>query len=478
MQFFFALTFALFSATVFAQEQWKKATARKGLTPDIDKFYKPPIGWQDKKPGEILRWREIEPKFLYSDFKVKEAYQLLYRTSWNNASQPSYTVTTVLVPYNARNDTLVAGLEAMDANAPQCAPSYGFLGGALDQASDGFSLDEIEMLPYLTMGHILTVPDHEGPKYAFAAGRLEGLMTLDGIRATLNFEKLGLGKNTKVAGYGYSGGALTLGWAAALHPSYAPDINAVGWAFGGTPTDVNATINHASGGLLSGFLISGVMGVVTAYSNVYDYALEQLTGAGLAARRYALSHCWQDVIVKYAFTDIRTKHYAKRGSKIFDTPAIQQIFNELKMYHNKNDTPKAPVLMYHAKNDEVIPYKEALLTAKTWCSHGADVHFITYDSPVLEHATTEVTATARSVEFLRDRLNGKAKPGKCQYEYSNTALFQPGVLGSDLQNAFQTILDVFGQKVGPGDKILKSNIMKKHKAANGGKHKRQQALRF
>ena len=106
------------------------------------------------------------------------------------------------------------------------------------------------------------------------------------------------------------------------------------------------------------------------------------------------------------------------------------------------------------------------------------MHFITYDSPVLEHATTEVTATARSVEFLRDRLNGKAKPGKCQYEYSNTALFQPGVLGSDLQNAFQTILDVFGQKVGPGDKILKSNIMKKHKAANGGKHKRQQALRF
>ena len=81
MQFLFALTFALFSATVFAQEQWKKATARKGLTPDIDKFYKPPIGWQDKKPGEILRWREIEPKFLYSDFKVKEAYQLLYRTS-------------------------------------------------------------------------------------------------------------------------------------------------------------------------------------------------------------------------------------------------------------------------------------------------------------------------------------------------------------------------------------------------------------
>ena len=266
--------------------------------------------------------------------------------------------------------------------------------------------------------------------------------------------------------------------AVVIPPSSASDAVGSRDALNPAATDVNATINHASGGLLSGFLISGVMGVVTAYSNVYDYALEQLTGAGLAARRYALSHCWQDVIVKYAFTDIRTKHYAKRGSKIFDTPAIQQIFNELKMYHNKNDTPKAPVLMYHAKNDEVIPYKEALLTAKTWCSHGADVHFITYDSPVLEHATTEVTATARSVEFLRDRLNGKAKPGKCQYEYSNTALFQPGVLGSDLQNAFQTILDVFGQKVGPGDKILKSNIMKKHKAANGGKHKRQQALRF
>lgn len=474
MRLLLIAVFTVFCATVLAQTRWHTATAKKGFTPDKDPFYKPPGGWKDKDPGDILRWRKIEPKFLYTDFDVKEAYQLLYRTSMNKESEPAYTVTTVLVPRGAKKDTLVAGVEAVDANAPQCAPSYGYLGGALDQASVGFSLDEVLFLPYLEMGHIVTVPDHGGSTLgAFAAGRLEGHMTLDGIRATLNFERLGLSKKTKVAGFGYSGGALALGWAAALHPNYAPDINAVGWAFGGTPTDLNSTVNYASGRLLSGFIVSGINGIVRAYPNVRDYAMDQLTDAGRAAFEFSNTHCWQDVVAKYAFTDLRTKKYAKRGKDLFDTPDIQHIFNELKMYHKKEDTPSVPVLMYHGKSDEVIPYDSALHTAKKWCERDANVHFITYDSPILEHAVTEVTASARAAEFIRDQLNGKDTVTKCKFEYSNTALFQPDVLGNDLENAMQTILDVFGDKVGPGDYKLKAKIMAKHDGGHKKRHVRR-----
>lgn len=39
---------------------------------------------------------------------------------------------------------------------------------------------------------IVTVPDKEGRKNAFASGHVEGRQILDGIRATLAFDKLNL----------------------------------------------------------------------------------------------------------------------------------------------------------------------------------------------------------------------------------------------------------------------------------------------
>ena len=76
MRLLLIAVFTVFCATVLAQTRWHTATAKKGFTPDKDPFYKPPGGWKDKDPGDILRWRKIEPKFLYTDFDVKEAYQL------------------------------------------------------------------------------------------------------------------------------------------------------------------------------------------------------------------------------------------------------------------------------------------------------------------------------------------------------------------------------------------------------------------
>jgi hypothetical protein len=43
-----------------------------------------------------------------------------------------------------------------------------------------------------TAGWTITIQDYEGPNAAFIAGRLEGRGVLDGIRATLQFPKLGL----------------------------------------------------------------------------------------------------------------------------------------------------------------------------------------------------------------------------------------------------------------------------------------------
>ena len=75
-------------------------------------------------------------------------------------------------------------------------------------------------------GYTVNFPDTEGQDADFAAGPEYGRLTLDSIRAASVAEGTGLAADTPVGMLGYSGGAIATGWAAALAPTYAPDVNA------------------------------------------------------------------------------------------------------------------------------------------------------------------------------------------------------------------------------------------------------------
>ncbi len=96
----------------------------------------------------------------------------------------------------------------------------------------------------------ISIPDNEGTDGHWGAPREPGYCTLDGIRAALSFDPLGLEASTPVGLWGYSGGGLATSWAAEMAPNYAPDINLVGAALGspiGDPasafTRLNATLH-------------------------------------------------------------------------------------------------------------------------------------------------------------------------------------------------------------------------------------------
>jgi hypothetical protein len=74
------------------------------LLPDQDEFYKPPPGLELFKLGSIIRSRPVPNPITLNNvdaIKVKEAWQLLYRTQ-NSVEEPTATVVTVLVPYRAK----------------------------------------------------------------------------------------------------------------------------------------------------------------------------------------------------------------------------------------------------------------------------------------------------------------------------------------------------------------------------------------
>ena len=67
------------------------------------------------------------------------------------------------------------------------------------------------------------------------AGRESGYGALDAIRATEEY--LGIGPETRVGLSGYSGGSVAANWANDLAPTYAPEVNIVGVAEGGLPSN-------------------------------------------------------------------------------------------------------------------------------------------------------------------------------------------------------------------------------------------------
>lgn len=206
------------------------------LPPQSDPFYRPPSGFGSTAPGTILRTREVSAAAFGALPQKVRAWQLLYRTT-DTQGAPEATVTTVLEPDAAATTPrpLLSYQVAEDSAAPQCAISYQLQQGA-GNANIVAQAEILLIDAGLQHGWAVTVPDYEGPKSAYVAGRQAGQAVLDGIRATENFTPAGLeGTKTNVGIWGYSGGALASGWAAELQPGYAPELNIKGVAVASRP---------------------------------------------------------------------------------------------------------------------------------------------------------------------------------------------------------------------------------------------------
>ncbi|KAL4400564.1 triglyceride lipase [Malassezia pachydermatis] len=448
---------ALFCAVLLALPVWT-LEARESLPfPPNDPFYTPPDGWQDKPNGHIFRSRKVELQTLFHT-NVEEAWQVLYRTTYASDDQPTTSVTTIMVPYNAKRNGVVVYGDFEDSNAPQCAPSYAFRAGPLNAPSSKVNM--VITFPFLQEGYIVTVPDKEGRKGLFASGIVEGRQTLDGIRATLAFDKLKLDKNVKVVGSGYSGGAIQTGWAASLKPTYAPELPVVGWYAGGTPSNLTDLIMLVNKTPFSGFLNGGVASLVDTYPKVKEYIESIATHEAMEAMDYARENCMVSLLLKYPFQDLFSTYYTSRGKQLLDNKDLREVLDELTMGLNKEQTPDVPVLMIHGKVDEIAPYRSGRKTAENWCKHGGQIQFHTYDTDLSAHFISQITGTTMSFNWLRDRLEGKPVKDGCQFTSSKDVLLDVDELGDEFKYILEMLDGFAGDKIGPGDNIITSRIRK------------------
>lgn len=345
------------------------------LVPSVDPFYQPPSGFESQAPGAILKTRKVLPSFLglIPDIGI-EAHQLLFRTTAIDGSAIS-SVTTVFKPvFGAKRDRFVSFHTAYDGSSTICNPSYNYqlFANQVDVIS---AVEMLLLQAYLLKGYIVSSPDYEGPDAAFAASRLEGMVVLDSMRAVSQFSKLGFTTKTpKIVGYGYSGGAIATGWAASLQPSYAPELPVKGWASGGTPANLTGTFVFIDGTSTAGFLPAALNGLLkpSAYGAELQSVVDSIiTPYGQGTLDYANMHCAVGDILGFVGGSLLTTKFQSEGDRLLYDPVVSGVLEKTTMGAFKNETPTAPVFMFHSEPDEIIPYGNASVLADTWCADGA-----------------------------------------------------------------------------------------------------------
>ncbi|MGI8680363.1 MAG: lipase family protein [Jatrophihabitans sp.] len=435
------LALAVSGAAAVAQSPAGAATAP---LPQNDPFYRPTPGFAATPVGTILRSRPVQLAAFAVLPQNVQAWQVLYRST-DYRGQPMASVTTLLKPAGAAPKAVISYQVAEDAAAPQCAPSYTMRPGA----APGEIVNQAELLlidAAVGQGFAVSVPDYEGFRGDFGAARQPGYAILDGLRAAEHFGPLALpaGNRTPAAVWGYSGGSLASGWAAQVQPSYAPDLNIRGIALGGFVTDLAAALIKINGGFGSGLIASALPGVDRSSPPLAAALAKYLTPAGKAALAKAGTQCEISNLVSYPFTDF-SKYLTVPLKTFLTLPTVRAGVAELDL---GGSAPAAPLYVYHAVNDELVPIAGTDATVKKYCAAGDSVR---YERDLLsEHGSLAVTGAPAALAWLTDRLTGHAAASGCHTSTVLSTALTPGGLTQFPNTVRSILLGLLDLPIGPG----------------------------
>ena len=371
--------------------------------PSPDPWYSAPAPDDSVAPGTVLETRPVTlPEGML--WPAHRAWQV--RVASRDAHErPMSIVSTVIVPESPAPGgaprPLVSLDGAVDSLGTRCAGSW--------RLAHEFQLE----LPPVTgdmlaRGWALVVTDHEGPRMAYAAGRLAGHAVLDGVRAARSLPGAGLG-DSPVALNGYSGGAIASGWAAQLQPAYAPDLGTalVGVVAGGTPADPALLFDSMDSTLGSGLFRAAILGMAREYPEL----LQVFDERGRAMASSPLKDVCQEAATVSGLVPVPVR-WLSTDPDPRSNPMVREVLAANRMGES---APNAPVLLVHgsasvAVGDEFIPEAGALRLRDEWCSRGGRVQYL----PVAgEHLTAPFTAKEPSLAWLAARFAGEPLGPTC-----------------------------------------------------------------
>ncbi|GAA4479874.1 lipase family protein [Rhodococcus olei] len=360
---------------------------------DPDAFYWPPPDLAAHPNGAVLRTRPVD----VSRYGNADGWQILFRST-NSAGAPIAATTTLMVPRGGVDRPLVSYQAIINSLGTQCGPSHTLFTGQFQEAP--------ALGPILARGWALAVPDHLGPTSAYGAARLGGQIVLDGIRAAKQLPEMRLVRSP-VGLVGYSGGGMATGWAAALAPTYAPDLPIVGVAQGGVPTNLNemATGLGFAPHPLFGLAFAATLGLEREYPS--RFVVEPfLTPAGAALRDQIVNACSQQIIDDGAGHS--TAEVTRDAGAVLTAP-LRAVFDDNSLVASPL-APRAPVFAWHGAGDQLAPLDSTTTTLRRWCASGTRVLLNVLPG---DHGPAAIEGIPGAFGYLGDRFAGVPAPSNC-----------------------------------------------------------------
>ncbi|MEV6324985.1 lipase family protein [Nocardia sp. NPDC051787] len=373
--------------------------------PDPDPFYAAPPDLAAHRPGDVLDARPMPPVAIFPGATVT----LVKFRSTNSHGAPIAATTTVLTPFGqGPGAPLLSYQHFINSLGTQCAVSH-----ALYRGDRNVTVTMPILNAVLAQGWTVALPDHLGPYFAFGAARLGGQIVLDGIRAVKQLSALGV-QHSPAALAGYSGGGLATAWAAALQPSYAPDLELAGAAFGGAPMNM-VTMAEALGlgpHRSFGLAMAAAIGLEREYPDRLPIS-SYLNPRGLEVGAEMANSCADEILT--AGIGGSAGEYVTDTS-IFDSREARSVVeeNSLELYAG---VPETPIFEWHSPDDNPILVDATENTLRRWCAAGVRVQTLRVPAgrqmPEVEHLTAAVVGTPQALLWLQARVRGEPAPTTC-----------------------------------------------------------------
>jgi hypothetical protein len=309
------------------------------------------------------------------------------------------TVVEPTTPATGIAEPLVVFAYAEDSLGSECAPSHSVTGSQLYTGEQDYAA-----LNALALGYTLVYPDSEGPYTAYASGVLAGHIGLDSAIAAEQFSPLGLNSKTPVGIYGYSGGAFVSAWAATLEQTYAPNLNVVGIASGGTPANPAQIVqNIDSNAVANKIAFSLILSATFGLNRSYPTLLTPILNAAGVAAGAALANGCGGATTGGATTPSGQFYDYTTSANPLPLPNVQAVLNQTTL-PLAGQSPITNVFVYHSAVDELIPVAGAQTMVNAWCAAGSQVEF--YIGANGEHVTFGDTSGPLAIEYLESRFAG------------------------------------------------------------------------
>jgi alpha-beta hydrolase superfamily lysophospholipase len=378
---------------------------QRGVRPQLpadDPFYDPPAGFQHSRPGTVLRSRDVELAFLGVIPQRITATQLLFRTTDMHGNADA-AATTVIVPAERAPETQTPVISyqcAIDAVTSRCFPSYALRRRAVAPGAVA-QFEFLLIAAALAEGWAVSVPDHEGRKGMWGAPYEPGYHVLDGLRAALSTEWLGLAPSAPIGLWGYSGGGLASAWAAEMSGSYAPDLNVVGAVLGSPVGDLGHTFRRLNGTYMSGLPALVVAALADIYPELNKIIQEHATAEGKELLQRLHHMTTAEAVIRLVNKDMDDMVDVPL-QQILDTPELKRVFDDIKL---GAAVPTPPVLIVQAVHDQLISVEDIDELADTYSAGGASV---TYHRDLFsEHMLLHPMSAPMTLRWLTDRFHGK-----------------------------------------------------------------------